>query len=150
MIRSKTKREVFIEIISFIFMTLFVYVSVSKLMDFQKFSVQISQSPLLTQVGNSVGLAVIIIEMIIPVMLAVPKLRIVGFFAAFTMMVLFTAYILVMLRFSDYIPCSCGGILELLGWNGHLVLNIVLSLLALTGIMLLPRYEKKKISSSQF
>jgi uncharacterized membrane protein YphA (DoxX/SURF4 family) len=119
-------------------------------MDFQKFSVQISQSPLLTPVGNSVGLAVIIIEMIMPVMLAVPKLRIVGFFAAFTMMVLFTAYILVMLRFSDYIPCSCGGILELLGWNGHLVLNIVLSLLALTGIMLLPRYEKKKISSSQF
>ncbi|MEJ0031509.1 MAG: MauE/DoxX family redox-associated membrane protein [Bacteroidota bacterium] len=39
-------------------------------------------------------------------------------------MVMFTAYIVVITRFSEYTPCSCGGVLEKMSWDQHLVFNI--------------------------
>lgn len=51
-------------------------------------------------------------------------------------MVIFTAYIVVILQFSEEIPCACGGVLQSLGWKEHLIFNIVFSLIALTGVLL--------------
>mgnify|MGYP001346109640 CR=1 FL=1 len=41
-----------------------------------------------------------------------------------------------MLHYSFYVPCSCGGVLLQMSWQQHLVFNIVASLLALAGITL--------------
>jgi hypothetical protein len=38
----------------------------------------------------------------------------------------FTTYIILILNFSSFIPCSCGGILEKLGWTEHLIFNFFL------------------------
>ncbi|MDQ2656909.1 MAG: hypothetical protein M3Y60_05770, partial [Bacteroidota bacterium] len=35
------------------------------------------------------------------------------------------------------LPCSCGGVLNSLGWKAHLVFNIVFTLLSIVGIMLM-------------
>ena len=45
-------------------------------------------------------------------------------------MVMFTAYIYLILNYSDFIPCSCGGVLEDLSWTQHLIFNIVFIFLA--------------------
>jgi len=62
-------------------------------------------------------------------------------------MVMFTSYIIAITRYSDYVPCSCGGALESLTWNQHLLFNIGFLLLALIGIILsTKKTEKMKVN----
>lgn len=130
------KRKITLEIISFLFILLFLYVSFSKLLDFQRFTVQIGQSPMLTGFGSIIPWLVIVGEIGISILLMIPRLRLVGFYAAFSLMVMFTAYIIAILNYSTYIPCSCGGILEKLGWTEHLIFNVFFIALALIAILL--------------
>ncbi len=84
-----------------------------------------------------ISYAVLAVEFTIALLLAIPKTRFIALFASFTLMLLFTAYIIVILNYSSFVPCSCGGILEQLGWKEHLIFNIVFTLLAATAILIL-------------
>ena len=130
------KKKIALEIICFLFILLFTYAAVTKLMDYQKFTVQIGQSPLLTDFAGVLAWAVPGVELLIAGMLAITRLRLIGLYAAFSLMVMFTAYIIAILQFSDSIPCSCGGVLEAMGWTEHLIFNIGFVLLGFTGIVL--------------
>ena len=130
------KRRFVIEITAFLFIVLFSYAALVKLFDYQKFTVQIGQSPLLTGFGNTIPWMVISIEILVSIMMVIPRLRLIAFFSAFSLMTMFTAYIIAILNFSSYIPCSCGGVLEKLGWTEHLIFNVAFVLLGLTGIVL--------------
>lgn len=138
-------RKVFIEIISCLFIVLFAYAAFTKLMDYQKFIVQIGQSPLLMALSGWIAWLVPTIEILAAVMLSFQKLRLLGLYASFTLMTMFTVYIIMILNFADHVPCSCGGILEKMGWTEHLVFNISFVLLALIGIILL---TKKDVTST--
>jgi uncharacterized membrane protein YphA (DoxX/SURF4 family) len=140
------KKAIAIEIICFLFIVLFMYAAVSKLIDYQKFTIQIGQSPLLTGFGGSIPWLVITIEILISILLIIPRFRLVALFGSFTLMTMFTAYIVAILNFSPYVPCSCGGILEKLGWTEHLIFNSGFIALALLGIVLLT-YQSGKTNS---
>lgn len=131
-----TKNKIVIELISFLFILLFVYAAASKALDFPKFKVQLAQSPMLTAFSDWVAWFIPSIEILIAISLTIVKTRILGLYASLALMVMFTAYIVAILNFSYYIPCSCGGILEDLNWEEHLVFNIFFVLLALIGIVL--------------
>lgn len=124
-----------IETICFLYILLFVYAAVSKIIDFENFSIQLGQSPLLSAFAGIVAVAVPLIEIVIAILLA-SKWRTLGLYAAFTLMVMFTAYIFIILNYSTFVPCSCGGILEKLGWQEHLIFNIVFIVLATVAIIL--------------
>ncbi|MFV5692920.1 MauE/DoxX family redox-associated membrane protein [Flavobacterium sp. LT1R49] len=126
-----------IETICLLYVLLFIYAAVSKFLDFENFQVQLGQSPLLSAFAGMVSWGVPTAEILIAITLLFKRYRLVGLFAAFSLMVMFTAYIVIILNFSSFIPCSCGGILEKLGWTEHLVFNSVFVLLALIGILLL-------------
>ena len=119
------KRTMLVEVICSLFILLFVYAAMSKVLDYQKFRVQLGQSPLLTAFAGLVAWVIPAIEIIIACMLAIPRTRLAGLFAAFSLMTMFTAYIIAITRFSDYVPCSCGGVLQNMSWNQHLVFNIL-------------------------
>ncbi|MEQ1586218.1 MAG: MauE/DoxX family redox-associated membrane protein [Cyclobacteriaceae bacterium] len=129
-------KKLAIEILVFLFVVLFVYAALNKVLEFQKFTVQIGQSPLLTGFGGFVPGLVIGVEFIVVVLLLVPRLRLVGFFAAFSLMTMFTAYIGAILTYSPYVPCSCGGVLEKFSWTEHLIFNSGFVVLGLAGIVL--------------
>ncbi len=132
-------RIIILEIICFLLILLFVYAAVSKIIDFQKFTVQIGQSPLLTGFGDWLPQLVIGAELSVSVMVAVQRWRLFGLFGAFSLMTMFTAYIIAILHFSNFIPCSCGGILEKFGWIEHLYFNGAFVVLGLIGIVLQSR-----------
>lgn len=134
MTRTKIK-NITLEIICFLFILLFVYTAVSKLMDPQKFAVRMGQSPLITSYAGFLAFAVPISELIIAGLLAIPRLRLIGLYASFTIMVMFTAYVFAVLQLDSGIPCSCGGIIEAMGWSEHLVFNSVFVVLGLIGIL---------------
>lgn len=133
---SEKTKKIALEIICFLFILLFTYAGVMKLMDVQKFTVQLEKSPLLKSFAGVVAFGIPVTELLIVVMLIITRLRLVGLYAAFTIMVMFTTYIIAILQFSTYIPCSCGGILENMEWTEHLIFNIGFVILALIGILL--------------
>ncbi|WP_417237366.1 MauE/DoxX family redox-associated membrane protein [Bizionia paragorgiae] len=129
---------------SYLFVLLFLYAAVSKLLDFETFTVQLAQSPLLSAYAGFIAWAVPGLEILIAVLLTLQKYRIPALYAAFTLMVMFTAYIYIILNFSDFIPCSCGGVLEKLSWTQHLIFNIVFIILAGVAVLVSSWYSSKK------
>lgn len=132
-------RKLTIDIAVFLFVLLFVYAALTKLLDFQKFVVQLGQSPILTNYATVLAWAVPFLELVISAILIIPRTRMVGLCAAFSLMVMFTSYIVLAMRFSEYVPCSCGGVLEGLTWTQHLIFNVVFVLLGLAGLIGYPR-----------
>lgn len=130
------KRTIGANIISFVFIFLFVYAAASKLIDHQNFAIQLGQSPLLTAYAEWISWLVPLAECVTVVLLVNPKTRLVGFYGSLILMSAFTAYIICILTLSIYVPCSCGGVLESLTWTQHLILNIGLVLSAIAGILL--------------
>nr|WP_305050896.1 MauE/DoxX family redox-associated membrane protein [Elizabethkingia bruuniana] len=98
--------------IAYFFILLFCYAAISKVFDFENFQVQIAQSPLLSAYAEFVSYAVIIIELLIVLALIFTSTKRLGLYASLGIMVAFTVYIFLILNYSEFIPCSCGGILE--------------------------------------
>lgn len=130
-------KNVLLEFICFLFILLFVYAAVSKLLVFDEFKIQIGSSPILYAFSDWMVWAVPSIEILISLMLIIPKFRLLALYASFSLMVMFTAYIFIILNFSDSVPCSCGGVLEKLGWTEHLIFNIAFVALAVIGIKIM-------------
>lgn len=120
--------------VSLLFIALFTYAAVSKLLDFENFKVQIGQSPLLSAFASWLVWIVPATEILLSFFLVFPKYRFWSLLAAYNLMVMFTVYIYIILNYASFVPCSCGGILEKMGWSEHLVFNLGFVLLALVAI----------------
>jgi len=105
-------KNTFVETVCLFLILLFVYASLSKLLEFQNFQAQLSQSPLLSAYTEFISYALLAIELLIAIALSFTKSRTLALYAAFVLMTMFTAYIIVILNYSSFVPCSCGGILE--------------------------------------
>lgn len=130
---KKVKTRV-VEFISYFFILLFCYASISKIMDFKNFQIQISESPLLSVYAGFIPFAIVVLELIIAGLLCYRKTRNVGIIGSFILMLIFTGYIFYIIQTSENLPCSCGGILEKMSWHQHLYFNIgcvVISVIAL-------------------
>ncbi|WP_128124980.1 MauE/DoxX family redox-associated membrane protein [Chryseobacterium carnipullorum] len=132
--------------IAYFFILLFCYASISKIFDFENFQVQIGQSPLLSAYAGFVSYAVIIIELLIVLALIFTNTKRLGLYASLGIMVAFTVYIFLILNYSEFIPCSCGGILEKMGWIEHLIFNIVCILLAMVAIIILEKEKERRLA----
>src|SRR3981081_1825021 len=144
-------RKFWVEFISILLIILFTYAAVSKLLDFQKFRVQLGQSPMLTAFAGWVTWIIPSLELIISIMLSIQRGRLLGLYASFSLMVMFTAYIIAITKFSDYVPCSCGGVLQNMSWNQHLVFNLgfVLFPLPVTLLSSMPMITKPALSKNE-
>lgn len=130
-----------VEVICLLYIMLFTYAAISKILDHHDFSIKLGQSPLFSAFAGWVAIGIPIIELLIVFMLCVPRWRFTGLFASFSLMVTFTAYIVIILNFSSYIPCSCGGILQDMGWTEHLIFNIIFIIFAVVALLLSDQKE---------
>lgn len=124
----------FIYTVAILHIMLFTYAAISKILDFQNFRAQLGQSPLLSIFAEVVSIAVPSIEILLSVLLMIPKIRIRALQYSCFLMFMFTVYIVMILNFTSFIPCSCGGVLEKLGWSEHLIFNIIFVVLGLSAI----------------
>jgi uncharacterized membrane protein YphA (DoxX/SURF4 family) len=118
------KSKVLLEVLVFLFIILFVYAAANKLMDHEKFVVQLGQSPMLTRWAGLVAWVIPLLEVVVSLMLVFPLSRRLGLYGFLNLMVMFTGYVIIISNFSPYVPCSCGGVLERLGWTQHLYFNL--------------------------
>lgn len=135
------------ELIASFFILLFIYAAVSKILDFETFRVQLGQSPILSAFADLLVYLVPVLEVGIALLLSSKKYRYRGLLLAFGLMVIFTTYIIIILNYSPFIPCSCGGILTNMNWNQHLIFNTTVTFLAPVGIVLCQTpFDKSKQS----
>ena len=139
-----------VEIICLLFVLLFVYAAISKLLDFEHFRVQLGQSPLLSAFAGWIVWLVPGVELLIALLLLIPKYKKTGIYAAFALMIMFSAYIFIVLHYSSFVPCSCGGILEKMSWNTHLLFNILFVVLAAAAILMHDGTAAKKNPKGTF
>lgn len=130
------KKELIIDILSYLLILLFSYAALSKLVDYNTFRGQLLQSPITTAHAGSIALVLPIAELLIALALIVPLTRLAGLYASLFLLSLFTAYIYVILHYSFYIPCSCGGILGRMKWGAHFWFNVAFIVMTITGIVL--------------
>jgi len=132
-------------IICSLFSGLFIYAATSKILDFENFEVQLGQSPLISAYSEFISWTVIMVEILLALLLMVSRLRTLGLVLSLGLMTMFSVYIYLILNFSSFIPCSCGGILEKMSWNSHLIFNIFFIALACLGV-----FVNEKLNSTHF
>jgi uncharacterized membrane protein YphA (DoxX/SURF4 family) len=123
--------------LSMLIVTLFLYVGISKLTDFTMFKVNMRKSPILS--SSMVDLLAYLVplgEILIAILLLVPKTRRFGFYISYSTMVAFTAYIALLRYGYPDIACSCGGILGTMDFNVHIIFNLLFVVIAFLGIYL--------------
>lgn len=135
-------KDIIIEVICLLHAILFVYAATSKLMDFQQFKEQLGQSDMVLGNENWVAWLVPVLELVLGIFLLMRPYRLFALYGSLALMTLFSAYIIVVLNFSNHIPCSCGGIISTMGWETHLVFNACWMALTLTGIVLMENKGK--------
>lgn len=133
---SAAIKSIILDMICLSYAVLFVYAAVSKLLDFENFRVQLGQSPLLSAFAGSIAWMIPMIEFLIALFIVLKRWRLISLFASFSLMLMFTSYIYIILNYSSFIPCSCGGILEKMGWKEHFFFNLVFIMLAAAGILI--------------
>jgi uncharacterized membrane protein YphA (DoxX/SURF4 family) len=138
-------RQLLSDVISALFVLLFAYAAISKLADFQKFQAQIGQSSLLAPFAGIVTWLIPTLEVLFATLLTIRKFQLTAMYLSFTLMAIFTFYVVIIQNFSEYIPCSCGGILQNMNWHQHLVFNIYFMLLAFVGVLIFP-YDQMTIA----
>jgi hypothetical protein len=135
-------RKLLLEILSALLVFLFIYTSISKLLDYDTFRRQLGQSPFITLYAPVIAWALPVGELIIAGFLLFARTRLIGFYLSFFLLSLFTFYLVAMLRLSYFIPCSCGGVLQHLSWNAHIVFNIIFVIFSTIGVLLQDKHEQ--------
>ncbi|GBF19658.1 methylamine utilization protein MauE [Arenibacter sp. NBRC 103722] len=129
-------RETIVQTACLLFIVLFAYAGLTKLLAPNLFYDSIRNSPILggKAMASLASWAIPLSELAVALLLIWKKTRLIGLYGATVLMLLFTGYTLAIVFFAPYRPCSCGGVISLLSWEQHLVLNAILLLLALMAI----------------
>ncbi|WP_219226848.1 MauE/DoxX family redox-associated membrane protein [Pedobacter antarcticus] len=70
-------------------------------------------------------------------LLLFPSTRLIGMSLSLLLMLIFSIYVSgIIFQVYDKYPCPCGGLFTRMGWRKHLKVNLVLTLIALGGVML--------------
>lgn len=125
-----------VEVISSLFILLFVYTAFSKWLDLTSFEIALSQSPLISPFSLVIAWVLPALETGVAILLFFPATRLAGLGVSLMMMLVFSGYILYMLLYSVHLPCSCGGVIKELSWRTHLFFNLFWIVIAVAGLIL--------------
>jgi hypothetical protein len=125
----------FIEIISALFILLFTYTAISKILDGKLFYNTLLISPLLHNWSSVLSWLIPAVELITAIVLFIPPIRWAGLYLSLALMLIFTIYIAYMLYNQYKLPCSCGGVFKILSWKDHLLMNTILTIFAFVAVI---------------
>lgn len=136
------KKELLINVIAYLFVILFVYTALSKWFLYSVYVSDLQRSPELGPFAGPISIIIPASELIVAGFLLFKRTQLLGFYGALLLMICFTLYVTYVLAMTTRRPCTCGGIIRELSWPNHLILNIILTFLALVGVLLTKRLVK--------
>ena len=128
----------FVIIISILLIIMWAYAVISKLLDLSAFKQAMATQVFPVWIGKILVWILPLLELAIVALLLIQKTQVIGMYASFGMMLLFTLYVggAVFNIYQRY-PCACGGLFAKLGWKRHFHVNIFFTLISIIGIILL-------------
>jgi len=131
---STKKQWQIVNLISYLFILLFLYTATSKILTFRDFKHVLGQSVLVGRYNTLIAWTIPTAEIIIGILLIFPKTKKSGLIASLALMVIFTAYLTYMINSGSRLPCRCGGVISGLSWKNHIIFNFILTALAALGL----------------
>ncbi|MCH7415287.1 hypothetical protein MM213_17435 [Belliella sp. R4-6] len=128
----------FLEIInegySWLLIILFGYTAINKLIDWEHTRASLYNQVFPIWLSEIILYLIPFLELLTVILLILPRTRRQGLVISILLMLAFTIYIsLVLTNIFGRIPCSCGGVLNQLGWTEHLFFNLLFLGIALLG-----------------
>jgi putative oxidoreductase len=130
------KKTMIVEIIASLFILLFVYTGINKIIAIDSLKHVLKDYPLIGSFPILFAWGLPIVELIVSILLFIPSSRKIGLSSSLFLMIGFTAYLAYMLTFTTHKPCTCGGMLQELSWGQHLIFNIFFIIIGILGIRL--------------
>lgn len=114
---------------------LWAYTVYSKIAGFRLFQIGMRKQVFSIELADLLAYTLPVVEGLAAALLCFRSTRIYGFVLSTGLLLAFTAYIaLIMSNVFGKVPCSCGGILEELGWTEHLIFNLAFLFLSAAGL----------------
>lgn len=140
-----TKKGNITAVLASLLIVLFLYTSVSKLLNMRDFRDSMTSQPIAPWLSYILGRTLPFVEILVAILLYINKTRLLGFIISLGMMVSFTIYIgLGLIHAFSRTPCSCGGVFTQMSWQNHFLFNLLFIVISLAGIILLtaePHYK---------
>ena len=138
-----TKRLVifYIDGIAAAFVFLYLYTGITKAIHHQEFLGSMLHIPLIA--GHALLLSILIplFEISISVLLFISRTRFIGLIGATLLMLSFTIYVIYIYTSPQPLPCTCGGIIQQMGWKVHLMFNTSFTIASVFATLLHIRYN---------
>ncbi|HEX2845862.1 MAG TPA: MauE/DoxX family redox-associated membrane protein [Chitinophagaceae bacterium] len=131
--KRKYSIHLLVSLIAAALIALFVYTALSKAIQLHRFQIALRSSPWLRPFSRQLAWGIPAVELLLAAGLLILRSREKALLFSGILLFCFTGYIGGMLLFAKKLPCGCGGVIETLSWQQHLVLNIVLTFLAFFG-----------------
>ena len=122
----------FIELVKYLLAILFIYAGTYKISDIGLFASQMYQSPLLSSsLVSCFSFGIPLVEILIGLLLLISKkLEYALLWTSFSLMLLFSAYLIMLFTLYEKPPCACGGILSGMDYPVHIAFNIFFTLIS--------------------
>ncbi|PTS98427.1 hypothetical protein DBR11_14940 [Pedobacter sp. HMWF019] len=123
-----------VEVLACLLVFLWVYTAASKLANAEEFRAQLANQVFKKGFTEVLFYLLPTVELMAAGLVFFECTRYWGFLASLLLMVAFTVYVgLALLHFFPRMPCSCGGVLSVLGWKSHFVFNLFFTAVAAVG-----------------
>lgn len=133
---SVNTRDTLVYSICILCMMLFLCSAFSKVLEHEAFYNGLSKVAIIGRYAKLIAWLVPIAELIVCLLLLIPKTYKYGLYGFASLMTVFTTYILVMLAWAKTLPCHCNLFVENLSWGQHVWFNLGFIGLAIWGIQL--------------
>lgn len=101
---------------------LWLLAGIPKVMDIATFSKQLERMPYIGWMHGVISWSLPVIMLLAAVLLAIPKTKLYGLYLSLGLLIAFGVYIVSVLAFSDFVPCTCAGIRINIAWKEHLLI----------------------------
>ena len=109
----------------------------SKLGNLETFKTELARQVFSENLAAFLLLAVPVSELVAAALLSFSKTRLYGLMISLILISAFTLYIaLILAGYFSKMPCSCGGVLKMLGWRSHLIFNLVFTAITITTLII--------------
>jgi uncharacterized membrane protein YphA (DoxX/SURF4 family) len=130
---KRLSKSLIIDVVSSLFVLLFAYTGISKLITIDGFAFVIGTSHMFGKSFRIIAWAVPLVELLVALSLLINKTRLWGLIASLGLMIIFDLYILYIILYVPNKPCQCGGVISKMTWDQHLVFNAFFTILAAVG-----------------
>lgn len=133
----KGKSGTWLFIVSLTLLTLWIPVTLDKLINFTAFRTGILNQPFSSSIGKVLIFMLPLLEILTILLLIGNRTNRYGIFMSTILMSLFTSYVgLALAGAWEKLPCGCGSVISGMSWTEHFIFNLAFLALSIAGIYL--------------